>query len=332
MSTIKVPSLWLLSLCLLLLALLRLQSGSLESSFWQVLQSLGQAPEDNAIALVVWELRLPRLLAAMGVGAALALAGLQLQTVFQNPLAAPGIIGISSGAALGAVIALALGLNLLNLWWLPAFAFIGAFAVLALLFFFSYRNSHASMTLLLLTGVALGAFFSALLSLLINLAWDDYQVAQAMVFWLMGGLDNRNWGHVGIIYSSLVPAVALSWYYQRELDLLLLGNEQAQSLGLDVWQLQQRLLFIIALLTAAAVAIAGVIGFVGLIVPHMMRLIYGANHQRLIPAVLIAGALFVLLCDWLAMQLLAPVELRLGVITAFFGAPFFLYLLKRKFA
>lgn len=316
---------------LLVLALLRLQAGSMPISIWQILAQIGKAGSpDNPSALILWELRLPRLLCAIGVGASLALAGMLLQSVFQNPLAAPGIMGISSGSALGAVLALAWGLNLVSLWWLPGLAFVGALLVLALLYGLAYRSRYFSITRLLLTGVALGALFSALVSLLINLAWDDYQVAQAMVFWLMGGLENRLWEHVAIIYSVLIPALGFGFYYQRELDLLLLGEEQAQSLGLDVWRLQRILLLIIALLTAAAVAVSGMIGFVGLIVPHIMRTLYGAGHGRLLPAALLGGAIFLLICDWLAATLIAPVELRLGVITAFFGAPFFLYLLHAK--
>jgi iron complex transport system permease protein len=180
---------------------------------------------------------------------------------------------------------------------------------------------------LLLAGVALSALISTATSLVISLQFVNYQVAQEIVFWLMGGLDSRTWVHVGMVAPCVALGALIAFAVMRELDVLLLGEEAAAALGVDVQQSKRLVLTSAALLTGAAVAVSGVIGFVGLVVPHMVRLVLGPTHRRLLPASVLAGASFVIMADILARTLMRPEEIRLGIITAAFGAPFFLYLL-----
>ncbi len=303
----------------------------------KLLSALSLAPWNTPIEptaqiehLIVWYIRMPRVLAAALVGAALALAGAQMQGLLHNPLASPGIIGVSAGAALGAVLLLATGWAAYAVWILPAGALLGAMFALVCVLFLGQRTHHAHhspVLTLLLVGIALNALLSALTSLLISLSWVEHEVTREMVFWLMGGLDNRTWTHVGILLPGVVLGFALAFYERRELDLLLSGEENAAALGVSVKGVRYRLLIGIALLTASAVAVAGVIGFVGLIVPHLARLLIGPQHHRLLPASALLGAVLLVVVDLLARSLSPDGSLRLGILTALLGAPFFLYLL-----
>ncbi|MDM8559360.1 iron chelate uptake ABC transporter family permease subunit [Candidatus Parabeggiatoa sp. HSG14] len=279
--------------------------------------------------VIVWLIRTPRVIIAALVGAALAMAGAQMQGLFQNPLASPGIIGTSSGAALGAVIGLATGLASRSIFYIPIFAFMGAFLAVFIVYVLATRRGNTPVATLLLAGVALNALIGAMTSFVITIAWTEYEVAREIVFWLMGGLDSRTWLHVWIALPGILIGSIIALFYTRELDILLMGQETAYSLGVEVEQVKRVILTGSALLTGAAVAVSGVIGFVGLIIPHIVRLMIGPRHRYLIPACAFTGATFLILADLLARTLHRPEEIRLGILTALFGAPFFLFLLLR---
>ncbi len=287
------------------------------------------ASVSEAQQVIVLLIRTPRVIIAALVGASLALAGAQMQGLFKNPLASPDIIGTSAGGALGAVLAFALGLSARSLFYLPVFAFVGAFVALFTVYFIATRRGRTPIATLLLAGIALGALIGAATSFLITSTSVRFEVAQEILFWLLGGLDNRTWAHVWIALPCVALGSSVSLFYTRELDLLLAGEEIALSLGVEVERTKRILLTVTALLTGAAVAVSGVVGFVGLIVPHIVRQFLGPGHRTLLPASALTGAAFLVAADLLARTLIRPEEIRLGIITAVFGAPFFLYLLLR---
>ena len=284
----------------------------------------------DAEQAIVWLIRTPRVLVAALAGGALGVAGTQMQGLFRNPLAEPSVIGISQGAAVGAVITFVSGLAAASVFWLPLFAFAGALAALAAVYTVATRAGRTPPATLLLAGIALGALATAISSLLISLSVVNWQVASEIVFWMMGGLENRTWTHVWMCLPPLALGALGARWYARDLDLLLLGEETAASLGVDVERVRRTILTTAAMLTGAAVAVSGVIGFVGLIVPHMLRLVLGPSHRVLLPAAMLGGAAFLVACDLLARTIHPPAEIRLGIVTAVFGAPFFLYLLRRQ--
>jgi iron complex transport system permease protein len=276
---------------------------------------------------VIWLIRTPRVFVAALVGAALAIAGAQMQGLFKNPLASPDVVGTSSGGALGAVFALATGLATRSLFYIPVFSFVGALIALFVVYAIATQRGRTPVASLLLAGIALNAMIGAATTFLITMTWVRYEVAQEIIFWLLGGLDSRTWEHVWFAGPFVAIGAAVSLIYARDLDLLLMGEEAASSLGVEVEQVKRIMLTSAALLTGAAVAISGILGFVGLVVPHIVRLLIGPSHRQLIPASALTGAVFLIFADLLARTLHRPEEIRLGIITAVFGAPFFLYLL-----
>jgi iron complex transport system permease protein len=284
----------------------------------------------EAEQVIIWLIRMPRVIVAALAGGALAVAGTQLQGIFRNPLAEPSVIGVSQGAALGAVIAFVTDLATRSALWLPLCSFVGAFVALFAVYLIASRAGRTPIATLLLAGIAVGALITAVSSLLISLNFVNWQVAAEIVFWMMGGLDSRTWTHVWISLPFLALGLLVSLWHVRDLDLMLLGDETAASLGVETETVKRTLLTTAALLTGAAVAVSGVIGFVGLIVPHMVRLILGPSHRTLLPASALTGALFLIVCDLIARTVHPPTEIRLGIVTAAFGAPFFLYLLRRR--
>jgi iron complex transport system permease protein len=279
--------------------------------------------------VILMAIRVPRVLVAACVGAALAVAGAQMQGLFQNPMASPDVIGTSTGAALGAVLALVLGLAQQHVAWVPALSCTGAAVSLAIVYGLTTRRGRTPVAMLLLAGVALNALLGSLTAFAISLSWVRYEVAQEVIFWLMGGLDDRTWTHVWMAAPLVAFGLAAATALARDLDLFSTGEDAASTLGLDVERAKQRVLAVAALLSGTAVAVCGVVGFVGLIVPHGLRLIVGPSHRRLIPAAAIGGAIFVVGADLIARTALAPIEIRLGVVTGICGAPFFLALLGR---
>ena len=290
--------------------------------------SAAEFPDDTHY-IIVWDLRLPRVILAVLVGASLALSGAVMQGFFQNPMADPYIIGVSSGAALGATLAMYSGIEF---WFfgisaVSVFAFVGALAVTFLVYGISMRGGQLPITVVLLTGIALGALAAALTSFLLITSERDLQ---RILYWLMGSLSSRRWDHVQTILPyTLIGAVVLR-FFARDLNVILQGEENAQFLGVDVERTKRILLVLAALLAAAAVAVSGIIGFVGLVVPHIMRLLVGPDHRKLFPASLLGGAILLVGADILARTLIAPTEIPIGIITSVLGCPFFLYLLSRR--
>lgn len=276
-------------------------------------------------ALVVG-VRLPRVLLAALVGASLAGAGAIYQAMFRNPLADPYILGVSSGAGLGAVLALTAtaGATGLRYGLVPAAAFVGALLTMLLVTRLASWRGRLDTASLLLAGVAISYTLAALTSFVQVFARE--QMA-SVVFWMMGGLGQASWPYIAMIAPMAAVGAALALAFSRELNLMLLGDERAGQLGLHVERFKLIALAVASLLTAAAVAVAGLIGFVGLMVPHMVRITLGPDHRTLLPASLIGGAATLVVADLLARIVLAPVEIPVGVVTALLGGPFFVWLL-----
>ena len=244
-------------------------------------------------------------------------------------MADPYIIGVSSGSALGATLALALSIDfwLFGLHSVSVFAFAGALAVTFLVYAISVRGGRVPVTVLLLTGVAVGSLAAALTSFVMI---TSHESLHRILFWLMGSLSSRRWEHVQMIWPYAVIGIVVLQIYAKDLNMLLQGEESARYLGVDVERVKIVLLFVVALLTAAAVAVSGIIGFVGLVVPHIMRLLVGPDHRRLFPASILGGAILMVGADILARTLIEPAEIPIGVITSVIGCPFFLFLLSRR--
>lgn len=295
---------------------------------WQTMAfhlDLRSAPPLSALRdAIVWDLRLPRVLAAAVIGAGLGLAGAVMQALTRNPLADPYLLGLSSGAALGAVIFVLAGAALL----LPLGAFVGSLAALGLTLGLAQALGGATPSRAILIGVVVTSLASAAVSLLIfwSATGDSYR---EIISWLMGSLSGADWTDAALVGAALAVCAPVILWQGRALDAFAFGETQAASLGVDVMRLRWTLLTATALLTGVMVAVGGAIGFVGLVAPHAVRLVVGSRHRVLLPAVAIAGALLMVWCDTIARSLFDPRELPVGVITAFVGAPAFLYVLMR---
>ncbi len=286
---------------------------------------------EDTVRYIVVNVRLARVCLSIIVGASLALAGAVYQGVLLNPLADPFTLGVSTGAGFGAAVAILAGwggTRILGIGGLPLAAFAGAMTALYLVYLLGRMDGKIHSTTLVLAGVIVSTFLSALISLLKSLNEDS---VSTIVFWIMGSLSGKSWTHVVLVLPYLLIGGAMILVSTRELDLLSLGDVQAQNLGVNVPRVRFRLLFAASLITAAAVAVSGIIGFVGLVVPHLARLVVGPRHGRLIPAVLLSGGLLVLIADTIARSLLpGGEELPVGVVTAILGGPFFCYLLLHR--
>jgi iron complex transport system permease protein len=279
--------------------------------------------------LVIEQLRLPRVVVATLVGAALGVAGTTMQALFRNPMADPGIIGVSAGGATGAVLSIAFGVHRAFGLALPLFSFLGAMAAASLVYGISSVGGRISMVTLLLAGVAVGAFLSAVVSAVVVLVPENEGLRQ-ILFWLVGGLDSRSWEHVRVAGPFIGVGVLVSSLFARDLNLFMLGDDDARSLGVRVGLVRPVLITAATMATGAAVAVSGIIGFVGLVVPHMLRIVLGPDNRVLVPASALGGATFLLIADTVARTAVQPAELRVGIVTAFVGAPFFLFLLVRN--
>jgi iron complex transport system permease protein len=311
---------------LLVSLILSLGVGAVTLSPSQVMAALwakagGAATVAPTTLTIIWDLRLARALLAVVIGAALATAGAAYQAVFRNPLADPFVIGASGGAALGATLAIVTGLPAV----LPA-AFAGAVVAVALVYLLAQAGGRPNAVNLLLAGAALSTLLSSAVSLVMFLS--DRNLHEIFA-WLMGGLSGRSWPHLATAAPVILAGIAALWVLARPLDALTGGEESAQSLGLNLARARLAIVIAATLATAAAVAAGGIIGFVGLIVPHIGRRLGGGSHGRLIPLSALLGGLLVLLADDLARTVMAPVELPVGILMALIGAPFFLWLLKR---
>lgn len=278
---------------------------------------------------VIWELRFPRTLLALAVGGSLGCAGAVLQSLFRNPLADPHLTGISAGGAAGVV----LGSCLLASWsgfsaWLPLLSAAGSLAALALVYRLGQKNGILSVYTLLLAGVMVNSFLIALIVFLQSVSRSDEMAG--VLFWLLGSLGAATKQDGGVVLAVLLPVFAIFLSRARALNLLSLGESRAQALGVPVEQTKRFLFFLAAVLTGTAVSTSGMISFVGLIAPHLSRLLAGSDYRRLIPASFFLGGSLLMLSDLLARTLFSPQEIPAGVVTSFLGVPFFLWLLKRK--
>jgi len=274
--------------------------------------------------IIVVDVRWPRVLLEVLIGAALATSGCTMQGLFRNPLASPYTLGIASGAAFGAALAIVLELPF---YALPALAFFFSLLTLSIVYRIASAGGRAPVETLLLAGLAVGSFFSALVSFMLYIAGEKLS---GIVFWLMGGLWASDWDRVLIASPLILLGTGGILLFSRDLDLMLLGDEQAQSLGVDTERVKKVLLILSSLTTAAAVCVSGVIGFIGLIVPHLMRILVGPGHRLLLPASWLVGAILLVCTDTLARAIIQPTEIPVGVITALLGVPFFVYLLRRR--
>lgn len=290
-------------------------------------ESARQDPALGSAYNVVATIRLPRAIIAALVGAALAVAGTVMQAVFRNPLADPGIIGVSAGAATAAVLAIVTGFSAVAAWALPASAFLGALGAVAIVQLAAAMRGGGPATLVLV-GIALSAFLGAVTAAAIANAPSDSDI-RGVAFWLNGDLVARTWEHVAIASLPILLGIVLLLFFSRDLNILLMGDQAARTTGVNVRRVRVVTLTVAALITASAVAVSGVIGFVGLVVPHLIRLIIGPNHKALLPTAALAGAAFLLAADTIARMLFAPVTLQTGTVVAFIGSPIFLWLLLR---
>lgn len=278
---------------------------------------------------IIWNIRLPRVLLGVLVGASLSMAGAAFQGMFKNPMADPYVIGISSGAALGATLAIILNISIsfLNISTISIFAFLGALLAVILVYNIARTNNKVPVTTLLLAGVAIGQFFTAIMSFLMVLHDKDMS---KIIYWSLGSLAGKGWGPIVKTSLPLIISMVIINFFARDLNILLTGEESAQSLGVDVEKTKIYILILGTLITSLAVSISGIIGFVGLIIPHIVRLILGPDHRILLPSSALLGGIFMIFADTIARTIISPVEIPVGIITALFGGPFFIYLLKSK--
>lgn len=287
---------------------------------------------ESSQSIILFEIRMPRVILAVLVGAALAQSGAVMQGLFQNPMADPYIVGVSSGAGLGATLAMGLGLNFwfYGLSGVGLLAFVGALGVTAVVYGISLRGGRMPVMVVLLSGIALGALASSVTSYLMVAVRSDLFDTQRILFWLMGSLSSRRWEHVHVAWPQIILGAFFLQYMARDLNVLTQGEEYALYLGLDVERSKRLLLLGASFVTAAAVSVSGIIGFVGLVVPHVMRMWVGPDHRYLLPASMLGGAILLVNADLLARVLIEPAELPIGIITSLLGCPFFLYLLSRR--
>ncbi|MTI68919.1 MAG: iron ABC transporter permease [Firmicutes bacterium] len=278
---------------------------------------------------IVTNIRLPRIILASLVGAILSLVGTSYQAIFKNPMADPYVMGASSGAAFGATLAISLGIGsgLLGFGVTNLFAFIGAMITTVIVYNLAKVGSKISTTSILLAGIVMTAFLSSIISLMMIF---NHEELGKIVTWTMGSFNGANWNQIILITIPVLIGLIVILSFSKEMNAFVLGEENAQSLGVNIELMKKTILVISSFLAACAVSVSGIIGFVGLIVPHLFRLIFGSNHKILLPVSVLGGAIFLLICDTLARTILDGIEIPVGIITSIFGGPFFLYLLKRS--
>ncbi|MFJ5766052.1 FecCD family ABC transporter permease [Lysinibacillus sp. NPDC093210] len=285
---------------------------------------------DETAANILWKIRLPRVLLAGLVGASLAIAGAAFQGLLKNPLADPYTLGVSSGASVGAVMTLFFGISIpvVGLYALPTLSMIGAvLTMVAVMSFARIVDRSLKMETLILTGVIFSSFLGSLISLMIALSGEELR---QVIGWLLGSVSMRGWPYVQMITPFVVIGSIILWTQRRELNVLLYGEERAKHLGVNVKRSKYLILVGGSMLTGAAVAVSGTIGFVGLVVPHMTRMIWGSDHRHLLPLSFLNGATLLIICDLVARTIIIPRELPIGVITAFIGAPVFSYIFYKQ--
>lgn len=288
----------------------------------------GRPDVSRGVEVILFQLRLPRVLLAAVVGVGLAVAGTLFQGLFRNPMADPAVIGVSSGAALGAILVIvAGGAGVLGGLGVAGAAFVGALAVAFLVYRLARVGPAVHVVTLLLAGIAVAAVISGLMSLVMSFSGQEIR---NIYFWILGGVGDRGWGSLQAVTPLVAAGVVLAGLSAGDLNVMALGEERAAQLGVEVESFKRRTLALGSLLAAAAVSVSGVIGFVGLMTPHLLRLAVGADHRRLLPAVVLAGPTILILADLASRLVIAPEELPLGAVTAVLGGPFFLFLLRRQ--
>lgn len=274
---------------------------------------------------IVFYVRFPRIMVAVLVGGALALCGCTMQSLLKNPIVDSGIIGISSGASLGAVLSIALGISSAHIFAMPLFSIFFALVISAVVYKISSLKGKTNNLLLILSGIAIGSFVGAISSIILTSLVESEM--KEYIFWSMGSLAGRRWEHFFFGLIPMVFLVPLLLHYGKELNILLLGDEEAKSLGINILKIRRKILTIIALLTAVSVCISGNITFVGLVVPHILRKLIGSDNRKLLKSSFLAGACFLTFSDLISRIVLAPKEVSVGIITALIGAPYFVYLI-----
>lgn len=318
------------SLLILLLGfaiVLGISMGSTDSGIKDIFQNLlGTKEQDSMLYTIIWQLRFPRVLLAALVGAALSLGGLVFQALLRNPLAEPYILGISGGSAIGAIVGILMGFSRFPGVTLTAFT--GSIATLLLILAMSSGQTILKKDALLLSGVMVNAFCAAVIMFLVSITQDSR--LHNIIFWLMGDLSLGDMKHVGILAATLLPCFFLVFWLSNPMNLLLMGKEMAQTLGVNIKAVTFTLLVATSFMVSATVSYCGLVGFVGLVMPHMLRLVFGPDHRVLVPACVFGGGTYMVFCDLLARTLPKQGEMPAGVITAMIGAPLFIYLLKRS--
>ncbi|WP_343283893.1 iron ABC transporter permease [Wohlfahrtiimonas chitiniclastica] len=303
--------------------------GALSISWSEILNT------DSLDNYIFWQIRLPRILAALLVGGAFAISGAVMQGLFRNPLVEPGIIGVSSGAAFFVALTIVLGgklfpalIDYLNDYTLPVAACIGGWAVTAFLYYVSRHNQNVSVSSMLLVGIAINAFIGALLGLLSFVATDDQ--LRSLTFWSLGSLGGFDYSKLLVLLVIQLIVVPFFLLRIRAMNAMLLGEREARHLGINVERLKKQQIWGVAILTGSAVAFSGGIGFVGLVIPHLVRMLFGSDHRFVLPLSFLMGGLLLLIADSLSRVLAAPAEVPIGIFTAFIGAPFLGYLVYRQ--
>lgn len=274
---------------------------------------------------IVYYVRFPRIMTAVIVGGALAVCGCTMQSLLKNPIADSGIIGISSGASLGAVISIALGLSSKYIFAMPLFSIFFSLLISAIVYRLSTLRGKSDNLLLILSGIAISSFVGAISSIILTNLMES-QIKE-YIFWSIGSLSGRRWEHFLFGIGPVIFLAFILFYHGKELNILLLGDEEAKSLGINIRTMRKKILVIVAVLTAVSVCISGNIGFVGLVVPHILRKIIGADNRKLLKGSFLAGAFFLTLSDLISRVILAPSEISVGIITSLIGAPYFIYLI-----
>lgn len=311
---------------LIISVIISLSAGEVKISWSQLPEILSN--KDSLEYTVLSKIRIPRLILAISVGGALSLSGAILQGIYRNPLVEPYTLGISGGAALGIAIAIVFGIHTIGYFVLPVFGFAGAIITLFLVYFLSIRKSGLSINSMLLIGVMVSFVASSAIMFLMSITTTDN--IQSIVFWVMGSLDESNVLLIRIAFYSAVSGLVLTYFFAQPLNALRLGEVKAKHLGINTNVTIKLLFFVASLLTGVAVSVAGVIGFVGLVIPHLIRLIIGNDYRIIIGSSFLGGAIFLILSDTVARTIISPNELPIGVITGFIGGLVFIVVLSRS--
>lgn len=315
-----------LKLILLFAIIIGLLIGSADIGFTDLIAALTGGSVDSSISRIIIDIRLPRVLLAIAVGGGLSVAGAVFQALLMNPLAEPYILGISSGGTFGAILSFVIGLSF---FYTQLFAFAGAIVVVFLVFYLGQRFGELEPNVLLLTGVMIGAFFSALILLMLTVMEDSVRTA---VFWLIGNLSFASLDNVVIVLPIVIIGFFILYFFSQKFNVLTLGSSTANQLGVNAGFVKNVTYVVASLIVGAVVSVSGVIGFVGLLIPHIVRLLFGVDNRIVVPASFLLGASYLIAADTVARSLISPAEIPVGAITALLGAPVFIYLLRKRFS